>query len=202
MMHSQSHMRVRMLTEGAILIAAAEVLSLLKLYEFPQGGSITLEMLPIFLYCIRWGLRPGLTASAAYGILQLVTGIYAWTWQSVLGDYLIPFTLLGICGVFRAFPGGVYLKIKGELHLFPCDVYLGTLAGAAARFLSHWVTGATVWAIYMPDEFFGMTMTSPWFYSLLYNGSYMILDTALCLIVFAVMEKSPLKKYLRGEDLR
>ena len=187
MMHSQSHMRVRMLTEGAILIAAAEVLSLLKLYEFPQGGSITLEMLPIFLYCIRWGLRPGLTASAAYGILQLVTGIYAWTWQSVLGDYLIPFTLLGICGAFRTFPGGVYL---------------GTLAGAAARFLSHFVTGATVWAIYMPDEFFGMTMTSPWFYSLLYNGSYMILDTALCLIVFAVMEKSPLKKYLRGEDLR
>ena len=28
-----------------------------------------------------------------------------------------------------------------------------------------------------------MTMTSPWFYSLLYNGSYMVLDCALVLLV-------------------
>ena len=85
-MNTRSHLRVRMLTEGAVLIALAQVLSMLKLYELPQGGSITLDMLPIFLYCLRWGLRPGLTASAAFAALQLVTGIYAWSWQSVFGE--------------------------------------------------------------------------------------------------------------------
>lgn len=185
-MQTKSHLRVRMLTEGAILIAAAQALSMLKLYEFPQGGSITLDMLPIFLYCARWGFTPGLTASAAFAILQLVTGIYAWSWQSVFGDYLIPFTLLGLCGLFRKLPGGLYI---------------GTVAGCAARFLSHYITGATVWAIYMPDEFFGLTMTSPWFYSLLYNGSYMLVDMVLCLVVFSVMERTSLKKYLTGGDL-
>ena len=186
-MKTLSHERVRMLTEGAVMVALAQVLSLLKLYELPQGGSITLDMIPIFLYCLRWGLRPGLTASAAYAILQLITSGYAWTWQSVLGDYLFPFTLLGLCGLFRGVPGGTYL---------------GTLAGCAARFLCHYVTGATVWAIYMPEEFFGLTMTSPWFYSLLYNGSYMAIDAALCLIVFALLGRTSLKKYLTGADLR
>ena len=185
-MNTRSHLRVRMLTEGAVLIALAQVLSMLKLYELPQGGSITLDMLPIFLYCLRWGLRPGLTASAAFAVLQLVTGFYAWSWQSIFGDYLIPFTLLGVCGAFRKIPGGIWL---------------GPTAGSALRFLSHYITGATVWAIYMPDEFFGMTMTSPWIYSLLYNGSYMLIDLILCLVVFALLVRSPLKGYLLGEDL-
>ena len=53
----------------------------------------------------------------------------------------------------------------------------------------------------MPDEFFGMTMTSPWIYSALYNGSFLILSLALVMIVAAVLQK-PLGKYLRGEDLK
>ena len=53
----------------------------------------------------------------------------------------------------------------------------------------------------MPDEFFGMTMTSPWFYSLLYNGSYMLPSIILCLVVFAALYK-PLKKYFTAEDLK
>ena len=38
--------KTRMICEAAIFIAMAEILSLIKLYEFPNGGSITLEMLP------------------------------------------------------------------------------------------------------------------------------------------------------------
>jgi thiamine transporter len=48
------------------------------------------------------------------------------------------------------------------------------LGGCFARFAVHYVVGATIWAEWMPEEFFGMTMTTPWFYSLLYNGSYML----------------------------
>lgn len=57
MTQSKSHLRLRALCEGAIFIALAQVLSYLKLFELPQGGSITIEMLPIFLYCARLGLR-------------------------------------------------------------------------------------------------------------------------------------------------
>ena len=52
-----------------------------------------------------------------------------------------------------------------------------------------------------PEEFFNMTMTTPWFYSALYNGSYMLVDMVLCLVIGALLWK-PLGKYLRGEDLK
>ena len=45
-----------------------------------------------------------------------------------------------------------------------------------------------------------MTMTTPWFYSMLYNGFYMAIDMALCLLVFALAAK-PMKKYYLGQDL-
>ena len=55
-MSTKHHLHIRALTEGAMLVAAAQVLSLIKLYEFPQGGSVTAAMFPILLYAVRWGL--------------------------------------------------------------------------------------------------------------------------------------------------
>lgn len=50
---------LHMLCEGAIFVALAQVLSMLKLWEMPWGGSITLGMLPIFLFAVRWGGQVG-----------------------------------------------------------------------------------------------------------------------------------------------
>ena len=46
-----------------------------------------------------------------------------------------------------------------------------------------------------------MTMTSPWLYSLLYNGFYMLIDTLLCLVFVALLFR-PMHPYLTGADLR
>ncbi|HAJ65920.1 MAG TPA: proton-coupled thiamine transporter YuaJ, partial [Clostridiales bacterium] len=59
----KSNLTLRALTEGAVMVALAQVLSYLKLFELPQGGSITVAMLPIFVYCARWGFGPGMLAS-------------------------------------------------------------------------------------------------------------------------------------------
>lgn len=165
--------RLRALCEGAVMVALAQVLSFLKLWELPQGGAVTVGMLPIFLYCARWGFGPGLLASCAYALLQLVLdGGFAWAWQSIVGDYLLAFAVLGIAGLFCR-----------KKYAF----FYGTAVGCAARFCVHWVVGATIWAAYMPERFFGMTMTSPWLYSALYNGSFMAIDMVLILILGAVM---------------
>ena len=182
-MTTQSNTRKNLLclVEGALLVALAQILSYLKLWELPQGGSVTIGMLPIFLYCARWGFGPGMLASFAYALLQLLLdGAYAWGWQSMIGDYILAFAVLGVAGLFAKMKGGFFL---------------GTIAGCIARFLVHWIVGATIWGEYMPEEFFGMTMTSPWFYSVLYNGSYMLLDMILVLVVGAIMLK-PLGKYM------
>ena len=74
---------LQMLCEGAILVALAQILSMLKLWEMPWGGSITLGMLPIFLFAVRWGTRWGLVAGFAYGLLQVMfDGGFAISWPN------------------------------------------------------------------------------------------------------------------------
>ena len=46
----------------------ATALSYVKLLELPQGGSVCIGMLPIFLYCARWGCKESFLASFAYGL--------------------------------------------------------------------------------------------------------------------------------------
>ena len=77
----------------------------------------------------------------------------------------------------------------------------GTAVGSLARFLVHYVVGATIWAEYMPETFFNMTMTTPWIYSALYNGAYMLPDAVMILIAGFALMKTPLGKYLTGKDL-
>lgn len=174
---------LRALCEGAIMVALAQVLGYLKLWQMPNGGSVTFVMLPIFVYCARWGFSRGMLAAFALSVLQfLLDGGLALGWQSIFGDYLLAYSALGLAGLFARHKYGFFL---------------GSLAGGFARFLVAWVVGATVWAEYMPEAFFGMTMTQPWIYSLLYNGSYILLSLALSLAVGLLLWKPLGEKQLR-----
>lgn len=178
---------IRRLCEGALIIALAEILSFLPLYKLPWGGSMDLAMVPVFLFCARWGFGSGMLMAAAHGVLQtLFEGGIAIGWQSILGDFLIAYAVLGVAGLFWRLPGGYYW---------------GTLAGCILRFLVHYVVGATIWAAYMPESFFGMTMTSPWIYSGLYNASYMLPNCLLTLLVGFLLKKSPVRQYLEPVSL-
>ena len=185
-MKTKSHRSIRMLCEGAIMVVLAQLLGYLKLWQMPWGGTICLVMLPIFLYACRWGLGAGLMSGLVLGILQFVfDGGIALGWQSIIGDYLLAFLVLGLAGLF---------------HGNPSSLFLGTVLGSFARFMVHYVVGATIWAAYMPEEFFGMTMTTPWFYSLLYNGAYMLPNMLITLLAAALLYR-PLKKFILGQDL-
>ena len=181
---NKHHLRLRTLTESAILIALAEILSLLPFYRLPWGGSIDLAMLPVIVICVRWGFGPGLLASTAHAIVQtLLEGGIAIGWLSIVGDFLVAYMILCVAGLFR----GKFVP--------------ATLAACVCRFLVHYVVGATIWAEYMPETFFGMTMTTPWVYSALYNGAYMVPDTLLVLLAGILLLKTPARKYLLHQDI-
>ena len=186
-MNTKSHLRTRMLCEGALMVALAQILGYLKLAEAPNGGSITFAMFPIILFAVRWGLRPGLMAGFLFGLLQLIfDGAYAWGWQSMLLDYLVAFTPLGLAGLFRGKSWGLIA---------------GTLAGCLARFAIHYISGVTVYKILAPTEFLNWTFSSPALYSLVYNGSYMLPNTIITLLISVVLYV-PLKRFILGLDLK
>ena len=181
-----SHAKLRALTEGAILIALAEILSFLPLYKMPWGGSVDLAMLPVILYCVRWGFGPGMAAAFAHAVFQtLFEGGIAIGWQSILGDFIVAYTVLGLAGLFKGKKWGIFV---------------GTVVGCLGRFVVHYISGVTIYKILAPTEFMKWTFTSPSAYSLVYNGSYMLPNTIIALVIAVVLYK-PLKKYILGQDL-
>ena len=181
------------LTEGAIMISTALVLNLLKdvipLGQLPNGGSLlNISMVPIVLYAVRWGVGWGGMAGLIFGGLNyfICNGI-SIDWTTIICDYFLAFAMLGIgAGLF-----------KRKKHA----VYYGTLVGGCLQFAASYLVGVFVWGKWMPEAFLGMTMTTPWFYSLLYNGLWAFPNIALSLVVFAAISKS-MKKYILAEDLQ
>jgi len=170
-----------------MLVALAQVLSYVKLMELPNGGSLTPAMFPILFYALRWGLGKGLLAGFTFGLLQLIfDGAYAWGWQSMLLDYLVAFTPLGLAGLFKGKAWGI----------FP-----GTAIGCAGRFIVHYISGVTIYRIIEPTEIPGFGVyDNAVVYSLVYNGVYMLPNMLLAMAIAGALYV-PMKKYFSGSDI-
>lgn len=184
---NKSHRQVQALCEGALMVALAQILGYLKFYRLPNGGSWTLIMFPICFYAVRWGVGRGLMAGFALGLLQLLLdGAYAWGWQSILYDYLLAYTALGLAGLFSGKKGGAFL---------------GTLVGGLGRYFFAFLSGVTCWRITVPTQIPLLgTFDNAEVYSALYNGMYIVPCILLALIATAVLYV-PLKKYFLGQDI-
>ena len=189
----RSHLRVRALTEGAIMLALAVVLNYLSGIIFaslPQGGSVTLAMFPLLFYVHRWGLGKGLLVCFAYGTLDMLLGKgYAWGWQSILLDYLVAYTALCLGGFFKGKDWGI----------FP-DVAIGCLG----RFAVHYFSCITLYKIIEPTGIEGLeslgVFTNPHLYSIVYNGVYMLPNAVIALVIAAALFV-PMRKYFASKDI-
>ena len=186
-----NRLRVHALCEGAVMLALAIVLNYLSKVIFaimPNGGSVSLAMFPILFYAHRWGLGRGLLIGFGYGLLDmLLDGGYAWGWQSILLDYLVAYTALGLGGLFKGKAWGI----------FP-----GVVMGCLGRFLVHYFSGITLYRILVPTEISGLgVFSNPHVYSLVYNGVYMLPNTLIALVIAGILFV-PMKKYFSGNDLQ
>ncbi len=180
-------LRTRALVEAAVMIALATVLGYVRLYRFPAGGSVDFAMVPILLYCLRWGPKWSLGCCFVNGVLQFfLGGGVAISWQSMLLDYVVAYTLVFLCG----FAAG---KKLGWLW--------GTILGGFGRWVSLTLSGGLLWYMYMPEEFLGIPMVNPWVYSILLNGLLIVVVTVVNLIVLGVFQAAPpLRKSLMARQ--
>ncbi len=157
-----------MISNGALVIALSFVLSYIRLYRVPQGGSITLaSMLPLFLFSYAYGVAPGFLAGAAYGILQFIQSAYFVHPVELLLDYPLAFAMLGLAGIARG------KKSNGML-------LLGIVLGALGRFLCAFLAGVIFFGEYAPEG------QSVLVYSAVYNGLYLIPEAAICIALSLV----------------
>ena len=91
------HKKIKMMCEAAMLLAFAQILGYLRVYEFPNGGSVDAAMLPIILFAVRYGVGWGTLVGFAHGVLQYFLGNgIAIDWTTMIADYLIAYALLGV----------------------------------------------------------------------------------------------------------
>ncbi len=171
----------------AIMIALASVLSLVKIWHMPLGGSITLlSNLPIVMLSLMYGVKWGLASAFMSSVIQLIFGItldgllgWGLTPQILVGaiifDYLLAYTVVGLAGIFRK---------KGNVML--C---VGVALAMLLRFLSHFISGCV---FFQSFEIFN----NPYIYSLCYNGFYMLPELILTVIGVALCTRVPTIKKL------
>ncbi|SDJ76309.1 energy-coupled thiamine transporter ThiT [Sediminibacillus albus] len=158
------------LVEVAIFSALALVLDIVPFLSFkiwPQGGSVSLAMIPVFIVAFRWGLKGGLLSGFLFGIFQIAVGqaIIVTALQGFI-EYGLAFTALGMAGIFsKQIQTALTAGKTAKLFTF---VSMGVLLGCALRFLGHLCAGVVFFANYAPE---GQPV---WLYSTLYNGSYML----------------------------
>jgi thiamine transporter len=157
---------VRVLTEAALTIALAFVLGLIKVFQMPMGGSISLEMIPLILLALRQGPLVGIVAGAAYGLLDLAIEPFIVHPVQVLLDYPLAFGALGLAGFFQP-------TVRGAI--------LGTVVAVLARFICHFISGVVYFASYAPEGW------NVYIYSAAYNAAYLIPSLIVAVVVVLVL---------------
>lgn len=162
----------------AVMIALGTVLSLVKLFEMPLGGSVTIaSMLPVMLISYFCGVRWGMVSSVIFAAIQLFISlgeVMSWglSTQAIIGtallDYILAYSVLGIAGIFRKKDA----TTKQHLIRFA----LGMLLAVVLRFVFHFFSGIIIFDIWA-------TFKPAWLYSICYNGGFLLPDLAICVVV-------------------
>jgi len=170
--------RLQLLLEIAILGAISFILDKIG-FSLPQGGSITLSMLPIVLMAFRWGFAGGMLTGFTSGLLQLITGGYVFTPIQAGLDYFVAYTLVGVAAV----TGGWLARssARGSKGGMIAAIVVGTAIGGLLRYIIHFFGGIVFFGNYAPE---GQPV---WLYSLIYNGTYMIPATILSSLVAVLL---------------
>ncbi len=154
--------RSKDIAEMGLVAGIAFGLSFVKLYHMPQGGSITLEDIPVLIYAVLRGWRRGMISGGILGVLIMMSDPYFVHPLQVILDYPLPFALLGVCGLFS-------------------NVYIGIIFSITAKFFSHWLSGVVFFASYAPK---GM---NPMIYSAIYNGTTALPNLVIALVLVPII---------------
>ena len=183
-----AHWSTTAIAEMSIAVALAAALGLLKLFVMPQGGSVSLEMLPILFIAVRRGLVPALTVGVLYGLVQLLLpGAFLVQPVQVLLDYPFAFGALCLAALVPVpvAPRGLAWR---EIRLSPGRVvpFLAALTGAvalgvSARFVCHFLSGIIFFASYAPAG------QAVWIYSLTYNLLYLVPEALLTIVLLSFL---------------
>ena len=192
-MSTVSYSKTRIMTEGAMMIALSTVLSMVKVFTMPYGGSVTLlSMLPLILMSFRHGTKWGLGIAFVHSLLQILLDVSSVAAAGSLGaqigcvllDYVLAFTALGLADAFaKPFSNNKLIAVA-----------VATFGVCFLRFLCSFFSGWLLWGSY--KDYYDWAKDLPvWLYSLIYNGSYMLPETIVTIVGAILLVKAMPKQF-------
>ncbi len=171
---------------GGVCLALAFVLSQLKLFEMPMGGTVTpASTLPIIVYGVAFGPVWGFVIAFIFSLLQLIGGWLVTPFQVIL-DYTIGYTALGIAG-FAALKADSRAKMPDALGRFRGTSLIKILAFTAVAYIVRWLGSVASGVIFYADYAADAGYDSALVYSMVYNGSFLMADLAILAVVLVIL---------------
>ncbi|HEM4291593.1 TPA: energy-coupled thiamine transporter ThiT [Streptococcus suis] len=171
--------KLPILAEVAIFSAIALVFDKIPLFTMPQGGSVSLVMLPILLLALRHGLGVGVLTGGIVGTIQLFYGGYFLNVFQVFLDYALSYAGIGLAGLVAP-----TLSKQKDLKNIILIITLASFLGGSIRLLATFLSGIIFYADYATP---GMPV---WFYSFTYNISYILPSTAIASILLILLYRA------------
>lgn len=177
---------LRIMCETAIMVALAVLLDLIfkmiPLLKMPNGGSISIAMLPLILNGYRNGVKYGIIGGICYAIINFMLDGFFWHWGSIIFDYLLAFGVLGLTGLFK------------ELGKSKKYYILGIILVCFIRYILHSLSGVIFFSEYAESWFNANNSSfaygSVFLYSfVIYNGPYMLGSTIASVIIALPLHK-------------
>ncbi len=172
-----SSSRIRVLVECAIMVALAVVIDLIPMPKWPNGGSVSIKVIPLIFISYRHGIKWGLGSSFVFSILTMLFGVseppvtsFFYYLVMILLDYVIAYTVMGLADLFAK-----------PWHNKLVGYGVGAVCVNLLRFLCSFLSGWVIWGVYAPEG------QPAWLYSLTYNGGYMLPNAVLCAIVIVLL---------------
>ncbi|QQK07753.1 energy-coupled thiamine transporter ThiT [Miniphocaeibacter halophilus] len=166
---------VKMLAEAGIMIALSIVLNMIKLYKLPQGGSITPGgYVPLLLFALKWGPTKGVTVGIIYGLIDCLIDPYIIHPLQFLLDYPLAYGMLGLAGL--ASKNLNFNSVKGKIKLTLSVVFANFM-----RMVIAILSGIIFFKKFLPTNI-------PYVLgSFIYNISYVLPNTIICIILIFII---------------
>ncbi|MBQ3574589.1 MAG: energy-coupled thiamine transporter ThiT [Clostridia bacterium] len=174
-----------MIAKAAMCIALAYLLSMIKVFRMPMGGTVTLvSMLPLILFAVAYGPLDGIVVGSAYGLLSLLIDPYVIHPLQLLADYPMAYAAVVLACVVNVLPVKKVFKL-------PIAVVLGYLG----RYILAVLSGCVFFAEYAGEQ-------NAIIYSLVYNISYLGPEMIACAALMFIPAAHRLPEIIRGTKRR
>lgn len=173
-MNNETSNLVYLAMYAALAVVLDYVNQFIPFLQMPNGGSINLALIPIFIASYQLGWQKGVISALLWWLLGLGLGLnnFMLSPLQVMLDYILPAAVIGLASIF---------KDLGKVD----RIYVGITISMLLKYLMHVLAGAIFWFPQGTASGSG----AAWAFSISYNAWYNLATYVVAIILVPLIIK-------------